>query len=344
MCGIVGYVGPRPALEILLDGLKRLEYRGYDSAGVVVLNGRGLVAEKAPGKIASLEARLRGRALHGGTGLGHTRWATHGGVTRSNAHPHFSCDRRVAVVHNGIIENCDALRRALAGHAFRSQTDTEVIPHLIERFLPEVGGDPLRAVARAVREMSGSFAVGVAFADRPGFLVAARANCPLVLGLGEGENFLASDPSALLPHTRRIVPLEEGELATLDASGVRLFDRALRPVSRAPLRIDWEAEGAAKGGYAHFMLKEIHEQPQTLAAEFAGREEGLGGELDLPVGRLKRVVLAGCGTAWHAALVGKVAVEELAGLPAEAGLSSELRYGDSPFGPETLVVAISQSG
>jgi glucosamine--fructose-6-phosphate aminotransferase (isomerizing) len=344
MCGIVGYVGGREALGVLLDGLRRLEYRGYDSAGVVVQNGRGLEVARAPGRIDALVARLRARPLRGSAGLGHTRWATHGGVTEQNAHPHRSCDGRIAVVHNGIVENYQELRRELRGHRFASATDTEVIPHLIERYYRQLGGHPLRSVTMALERVRGSFALGVLFADHPGLLVAARVNCPLVLGLGEGENFLASDLSALLPYTRRIVPLEEGEVAKVDRDGVQIFGRGFERRRRRPMEVSWEAEGAAKGGYAHFMLKEIYEQPQTLAAEWAGREGGLGGELRIAAGRLERVVLAGCGTAWHAALVGKAAVEELAGLPAEAALASELRYGDAPYGPGTLVVAVSQSG
>jgi len=342
MCGIVGYVGARDALSVLLDGLRRLEYRGYDSAGVAILNGAGLESEKAPGKIAALEARINGRPLHGGMGIGHTRWATHGGVTRENAHPHFSCDGKIAVVHNGIVENYDSLRRQLTGHAFRSGTDTEVIPHLIEGLYNAYGGNLLKAVNAALAYVRGSFALGVLHADHPRRLVAARVNCPLVLGLGEGENFLASDLFALLPYTRRIVPLEEHEIAVLEDREVRVYDRDLGPKLRAPLEITWKAETALKGGYAHFMLKEIYEQKDTVSAEAAGREASLDG-LDLPAD-LDRVIVVACGTAWHAGLVGKSALEEMAGIPVEVGLASELRYGDTPFGPRTLAVAISQSG
>jgi glucosamine--fructose-6-phosphate aminotransferase (isomerizing) len=342
MCGIMGYVGTRQALDVLLDGLRRLEYRGYDSAGVAVLNGAGLEIEKAPGKLSALEATLGGRALHGRTGIGHTRWATHGGVTRENAHPHRSCDGKIAVVHNGIIENYDSLRRQLSGHEFRSGTDTEVIPHLIEGLYSAHGGDLLKAVSAALARVRGSFALGVLHADHPHRLVAARMNCPLVLGLGEGENFLASDISALLPYTRRILPLEEHEIASLEADGVRLYDRDLRPRGRAAFEVGWKADVALKGGFPHYMLKEIYEQKDTVSAEIAGREGSLDG-LDVPA-EVDRVVVVACGTAWHAGLVGKVALEELAGLPAEVGLASELRYGDHPFGPRTLTVAVSQSG
>jgi glucosamine--fructose-6-phosphate aminotransferase (isomerizing) len=343
MCGIVGYVGPRPALEVLLDGLRRLEYRGYDSAGVVLLNGKGLQVERAPGKLSVLADKLRTRPLVGSTGLGHTRWATHGGVNESNAHPHRSCDGRIAVVHNGIVENYQELRQELRGHHFTSATDTEVLAHLIEHhYGRQKNLHPLKAVTAALARVRGSFALGVIFADHADLLIAARVNCPLVLGIGKGENFLASDLSALLKYTRRIVPLEENEIAKIDPSGVQIFDRKLGKVSRRPIEIAWKAETALKGGYPHFMLKEIHEQQQTIAAEVTGRDRSLDGV------RLRRqidrIVVVACGTAWHAGLVGKVAIEELARIPVEVGMASELRYGDQPFGPRTLVIAVSQSG
>jgi glucosamine--fructose-6-phosphate aminotransferase (isomerizing) len=342
MCGIVGYVGFRQALDILLEGLRRLEYRGYDSSGVVVLHDRTLQVAKAPGKIAALEARLRTRPLEGTTGLGHTRWATHGVVNEPNAHPHLSCDLRIAVVHNGIVENYEDLRRDLRGHRFTSETDTEVLAHLIERCYRSQGGDPLRSVARALKEVRGSFALGVAFADHPDLLVAARVNCPLMLGVGEGENFLASDVSALLPHTRHVIPLEEHELARIDPYRVEVYDSLLRRIPRRPLEVTWRASTAAKGGYPHYMLKEIYEQQETMASEVSGRAESLDG---VRFSRdTDRVVVIACGTAWHAGLVAKVAVEELAKVPADVQLASELRYGDTPFGPGTLAVAISQSG
>ena len=324
MCGIVGYVGPRPALEVLLEGLKRLEYRGYDSSGVVLLNGKGLQVERAAGKLSALADRLKTRPLEGRTGLGHTRWATHGGVNESNAHPHRSCDGRIAVVHNGIIENYQELRRELKTHKFTSATDTEVLAHLIEHHYEKNGRKhPLKAVTAALARVRGSFALGVINADHPDLLIAARVNCPLVLGIGEGENFLASDLSALLKYTRRILPIEENEVAKIDPTGVQIFDRALGKVKRRPMEIAWKAETALKGGYPHFMLKEIHEQQQTLAAEVAGRDEALD-DVKLPR-NIERVVVVACGTAWHAGLVGKVAIEEAARLPVEVGLASELR-------------------
>lgn len=343
MCGIVGYTGRREALPILLGGLKRLEYRGYDSSGVVLRYGEELGVERAPGKLAALEAKLKAAPLRGLTGLGHTRWATHGGVNETNAHPHRSCDGRIAVVHNGIVENYAELRRSLKGHAFASETDTEVLVHLIERFY-EAGKrrHPLRAVTQALEKVRGSFALGVIYADHPDLLIAARVDCPLVLGVGEGENFLASDVSALLPYTRRILPLEEGEVAKIDSQGVSIFDRKFKRITRRPMEVAWKAETALKGGYRHFMLKEIHEQQQTVAAEIQGRGEALD-DVRLPR-EISRVVVAACGTAWHAGLVAKAAIEELARLPVEVGFASELRYGDSPFGRDVLTLAISQSG
>jgi len=342
MCGIVGYVGPRQALDVLLEGLRRLEYRGYDSSGVVLLNGKGLEVERAPGKLSALADKLKNRSLTGTTGLGHTRWATHGGVNEANAHPHRSCDGRIAVVHNGIVENYQELRRELRGHEFSSATDTEVLAHLIEHHYGKLKGHPLKSVTKALEKVRGSFALGVIFADYPNLLIAARVNCPLVLGIGKGENFLASDLSALLKYTRTILPLEENEVAKIDPSGVQIFDRKLGKVKRRPMEIAWKAETALKGGYPHFMLKEIHEQQQTIAAEVTGRDEALD-DIKLPRD-IERVVIVACGTAWHAGLVGKVAFEELARLPVDVATASEMRYGDSPLGPETLTIAISQSG
>jgi glucosamine--fructose-6-phosphate aminotransferase (isomerizing) len=343
MCGIVGYVGGRDTVSVLLDSLKRLEYRGYDSAGIVVINGKGLLHQKATGNISALEAVLEGSGMKGRTGLGHTRWATHGGVTRENAHPHFSCDSRIAVVHNGIVENYAELRESLSErHSFRSGTDTEVIPHLIEEAYPDCGKDPLRAIRRAMDRMRGSFALAVVFADHPDVIYVTRVNCPIVLGMGEGESFLASDIAALLPYTRRVIPLEEGEMARLEPSGVSVLDSDFKAKPRIPLEIPWSLEMTSKGAFAHFMLKEIHEQKHTLASELIGRAEDLGG-LALPNG-IERIVITACGTAWHAGLVGKLAIEELARVPVDVWLASELRYADYPFGKHTLTVAISQSG
>src|SRR5688572_16843223 len=342
MCGIVGYVGKRQATGILIDGLKRLEYRGYDSAGIVVQNGHGLSCEKRAGRIANLEAGVKRRSLHGRVGIGHTRWATHGGVSRANAHPHLCCDGKIAVVHNGIVENYAELRAELEGrHTFHSDTDTEAIPHLIEDLYRENGGDLLRAVNSAVDRLRGSFAIAVIHADHPNNIQVARVNCPIVIGLGEGESFLASDIPALLPYTRKIVPLEENEQATIDLDGIHIFDRHLNPKSRRPLRITWTADVAVKTGHPHFMVQEIHAQAQTLAAEVDAWDRGF--DLKLPKD-VERVTIVGCGSSWHAGLVGKYAMEELARIPTEVTYASELRYGDPLFTKKTLVVAISQSG
>ena len=343
MCGIVGYAGRRQALEILMDGLRRLEYRGYDSAGVVVQNGHGFAWEKKPGKIEVLEAGVKKRSLPGRVGLGHTRWATHGSVTTVNAHPHFSCDGKIAVVHNGIIENHADLRRELeASHRFVSVTDTEVIPHLIETLYAEAKGDILRAMSLAIDRLRGAFAIGVIHSDHPTCISVARVNCPMVLGLGDGENFMASDIPALMPHTRRIVPLEEREIASIAGDGIRIFDSHLRPKTRRPLDVNWHAEAAARDGHPHYMLREIHDQPRILAAEveaLADAPPAIRRPRDI-----ERVTLVGCGTAYHAGLVAKTAIEELARIPVEVGLASELRYGDPFYGPGNLTIAISQSG
>jgi glucosamine--fructose-6-phosphate aminotransferase (isomerizing) len=342
MCGIVGYVGRGRALPVLLEGLRRLEYRGYDSAGIVVAGGDALASIKTVGKVSELERRINGTPLEGSAGLGHTRWATHGGVTSANAHPHFSCDGRIAVVHNGIIENHAELRHAMSRHRFLSSTDTETIPHVIEECLAKAGNDPLRAVHLALSRLRGSFALGVIFADHPRLLIAARVNCPLVIGLGEEEFFMASDIPAVLGRSRTVLPLEEHEIAAVSPEGVRVFDRDLAPRSRAPIEITWTQEAVGRGDHAHYMEKEIHEQSRIFPAEV---EHGIAaaGALALPAA-IDRVLLAACGTSWHAALVGKTAIEEHARIPAEAVLASEFRYGFTPVDARTLVIAVSQSG
>ncbi|HKS16322.1 MAG TPA: glutamine--fructose-6-phosphate transaminase (isomerizing), partial [Planctomycetota bacterium] len=343
MCGIVGYAGRRQALDILMEGLRRLEYRGYDSAGVVVQNGHGFAWEKRPGNIEALEAGVRRRSLPGRVGLGHTRWATHGGITTLNAHPHFSCDRRLAVVHNGIIENHEELRRELeSNHKFVSATDTEVIPHLIEQLYSETGGDILRAVGLAIDRLRGAFAIGVIHSDHPTCISVARVNCPMVLGLGDGENFMASDIPALLPYTRRILPLEEREIASIAPDGIRLFDPHLKPKTRRPLHVTWQAEAAVKDGHPHSMLQEIHDQARILEEEVKTLAENPP-EFHRPKD-IHRVMVVGCGTAFNAGLVAKIAIEDFARVPAEVELASELRHADRPVDAGTLVIAISQSG
>jgi glucosamine--fructose-6-phosphate aminotransferase (isomerizing) len=346
MCGIVGYVGPRDALAVVMDGLKRLEYRGYDSAGVVVGQDGRLRAVKRAGKLTALAGALATDAPAGHRALGHTRWATHGRPSDANAHPHASEDGRVAVVHNGIIENHRALRARLeaAGHRFASETDSEVLVHLIEE---HDRGDLVEAVRAALAEVEGAYAVVVAHADHDE-LVAARATSPLVLGHGEGETFVASDVPALLPYTRRVTYLEDGELVTVRAEGARLLGPDGAP---RPLRIDtveWDAEAAEKGGWPHFMLKEIYEQPDVLRAVLADRIAPSGDDVRLPLEleleRVDRVVIVAAGTASYAGLVGETLIERLARVPAEVEVASEFRYRRPVLGPGTLVVAVSQSG
>jgi glucosamine--fructose-6-phosphate aminotransferase (isomerizing) len=354
MCGIVGYIGQRNASEIIVDGLRRLEYRGYDSAGLVVLEGGSLAIRRRPGKIADLAALLKSQPTAGRIGLGHTRWATHGAPSEANAHPHLDCGASLAVVHNGIIENYLALKEQLVaeGHMFRSQTDTEVIAHLIEAHLAK-RENLLEAVRKTLRQLRGAYALGVISRAAPDCLIVAKYGAgSVVLGLAEDGTFLASDIAAILPHTRDVVILEDGEVAVVSEGRVTLSTLAGEPIRRAPSRITWDATQAQKGGYAHFMLKEIHEQPAAVAATFRGRVGVETGSVFLPdanltvelTGQLRRVVLVSCGTSYHAALIGRAMVERLAGLSAEVDIASEFRYRDAVIGPDTLLVAVSQSG
>ena len=354
MCGIVGYVGDKNAVGLILEGLKRLEYRGYDSAGVAVLNREGLHVRRAAGRIKGLEAMLRERPVSGTVGIGHTRWATHGRPSEENAHPHTDCTGALVVVHNGILENYLPLKERLLaqGHVFRSETDTEVLAHLVEHYLretPRLDG----AVKRALREVRGSYAIGVVATSAPDRLVAAKHGAGgVVIGLGRGETFVASDIPAILAHTRDVVVLEDGEVASVTTTGVELSTLDDEPVQRAPVRILWDPIMAEKGGYRHFMLKEIYEQPRAVTDTVRGRVvPETGGvvlaevALDPSVVRaIDRVVLVACGTSYHAAMVGRAMVERLAGLPAETDLGSEFRYRDAIVGPTTLIVALSQSG
>ena len=354
MCGIVGYVGDKSAVGIIVEGLKRLEYRGYDSAGVAVLHEGRLEVRRAAGRIRTLEGILRERPVEGSLGIGHTRWATHGRPSDENAHPHTDCGGNLAVVHNGILENYVEIkeRLAAAGHTFSSETDTEVLAHLIEHHLRETGRLD-RAVKAACAEVTGSYAIGVVSTSAADRLVAAKHGAgSVVVGLGRGEMFIASDIPAILAHTRDVVILEDDEVAVVTAHGVELSTLAGEPVQREPVRIHWDPIMAEKGGYRHFMLKEIHEQPRAITDTFRGRIAPETGSVVLPdanldpetVRGLQRVVFVACGTAYHAALLGRTMVERLAGLPAEADLASEFRYRDAVVGPETLVVAVSQSG
>jgi len=352
MCGIVGYVGARDAVEVILDGLRRLEYRGYDSAGIAVVTGAELQRRRSEGKLANLEKSLAREPLQGAFGLGHTRWATHGRPSEENAHPHIDCTGRIVVVHNGIIENYLALKVRLEaqGHRFLTQTDTEVVAHLVESLY---AGSLEDAVQAALTQLEGIYALVLLHRDEPQRLVAARLGPPLVVGLAEGERFLASDVAALLPYTRDFVFLEDGDVVTAEPEAMRIFTAATgTAVERRAQRIQWDPVQAEKGGYRHFMLKEIHEQPQAVRDTLFGRmglEEGEVhiDELDATGESLassKRVVLIACGTSWHAALVGKFLIEQLAGLPCEVDYGSEFRYRTPIVGPGTLAVAISQSG
>ena len=352
MCGIVGYVGHRDALSFILPGLRRLEYRGYDSAGIVTVSKGTLDVRKTTGKIADLERLLGSDRPSGALGIGHTRWATHGRPSDHNAHPHVDCRSQLAIVHNGIIENYRELRKTLAagGHRFRSQTDTEVIAHLIERYW----GDGLEAaVQRAARDLRGSFAIACVAADAPDTLVVfRRGSSPLVVGFGRGEMFIASDIPALLGQTREILVLNDGELAILtpDNIVVRTLDGA--SLRRSPHTIDWDGEAAEKSGYPHFMLKEIFEQPEAVQNTIRERADVEGPNIRIPELGLKDRELAGlnrlcfvaCGTSWHAALVGKYLVEALARLPVEVDVASEFRYRKPVVDGRVLTVPISQSG
>ncbi|HEY7365660.1 MAG TPA: glutamine--fructose-6-phosphate transaminase (isomerizing) [Methylomirabilota bacterium] len=355
MCGIVGYVGGKSAVGIIVDGLKRLEYRGYDSAGVAVLGGDGqLQVRRAAGRIKTLEGILKERPLGGSLGVGHTRWATHGRPSDENAHPHTDCSGSLVVVHNGILENYLEIKERLRaeGHVFKSETDTEVLAHLIEQHLkttPRLEG----AVKRALGEVKGSYAVGVVSSVAPDRMVAAKHGAgSVVIGLGQGEMFIASDIPAILSHTRDVVILEDGDVAVVTAQGVVLSTVDDQPVQREPVRILWDPLMAEKGGYRHFMLKEIYEQPRAVTDTFRGRIAPETGTVVLPdvnldpgtVRALQRVVFVACGTASHASMLGRTMIERLAGLPAESDLGSEFRYRDAVVGPETLVVAVSQSG
>jgi glutamine---fructose-6-phosphate transaminase (isomerizing) len=351
MCGIVGYVGPDEALPIILEGLHRLEYRGYDSAGVAVLDGDLTVVKKA-GKLEALEKELADEgAPSGRVGIGHTRWATHGPPTDLNAHPHLDCRGRIAVIHNGIIENFHELRERLElnGHTLMSQTDTEVVAHLVEDAV-RAGADLPDAVRAAVAELEGAYAIVVLSADQPDVIVGVRVSSPMVVGLGEGESLLASDAPALLPRTRRIVPLLDGQVAELRTDGVRLTDlRGVEAEVRA-LDVEWDLRRAEKGGFDDFMLKEIHEQPQAIRDTIRGRTRGGVHRLDElrmseeAIRAVDKVFVVACGTAFHAGLVAKYAIEHWTRLPVEIEIASEFRYRDPVLDRNTLTLAVSQSG
>ncbi len=349
MCGIIGYVGGRHATPLLIAGLRRLEYRGYDSAGVAVWSEGGTRVVRCQGKLAGLEEKLAREPLTGTVGIGHTRWATHGRPSDENAHPHKVGG--VSVIHNGIIENHLALRQELAaaGATFASETDTELVAHLIDRAMRAGAADLATAVRMALAKVRGAYAFVVMSDADPGTLIAAKNSSPLVVGLGDGENFLASDVPAILSETRRVIFVEEGEMVTVTRDRVTLSDFEGRPHHREPRTITWSAVQAEKGGFKHFMLKEIHEQPRAVADTLVGRvelekDDVVLVDLDLDVAHLKRIVFVACGTSYHAALVGEFLIEGLARIPVEVELASEFRYRDPLVGPGDLVIAVSQSG
>ncbi|MCB9542215.1 MAG: glutamine--fructose-6-phosphate transaminase (isomerizing) [Myxococcales bacterium] len=351
MCGIVGYVGPRQSAEILLGGLERLEYRGYDSAGLAIFDGRSTRVVRSVGKLHKLVEQIRREPLEGKLGLGHTRWATHGRPSEENAHPHTAGP--ITVVHNGIIENHLPLRAGLEarGHSFLSETDTEILSHLIRERCDR--GDDLEAAVRgALAEVEGSYAIAVISANEPDKIVAAKNASPLVVGFGDGETFLASDIPALLSHTRDVVFLHEGELVVLTRDGARITTLAGEPVERARKHITWTPSQAEKGGYKHFMLKEIHEQPRAMTDTLRGRVSLERGDVHLEdvhldaaaIAKLDRIYICACGTAWHAGLVAKRVIEQCARVPVEVDLASEFRYRDPLVTDRSLFIAISQSG
>ena len=350
MCGIVGFTGTQSAGPLLLDGLKRLEYRGYDSAGIAVEDGGVIRTARASGHLQNLcEKTHDGADLPGMCGIGHTRWATHGAPTVTNAHPHMSDDGVFAVVHNGIIENYAELREELLarGFVFHSETDTEVVVHLLDYYYK---GDLKAAVMKTVARLNGSYALGVLCADHPGELIAVKSASPLILGVGVGENFFASDVTALVSHTRNVIYLEDGEFASLTPESITVYDCTGKPIEKTVSRVVWDVEAAEKGGYEHFMLKEIMEQPRALKATIDPRVRD--GEIVLDgveltaeqLRGIRRVVITACGSAYHAGCVGRYIMESLCRIPVEAEVASELRYRDPLLGEDTLVIVISQSG
>ena len=350
MCGIVGFTGAQSAAPILLEGLKKLEYRGYDSAGIAVMDERKIAVHKVTGRIANLcEKTQDGLGVTGMTGIGHTRWATHGAPTEENAHPHLSNDGKFAVVHNGIIENYLSLREELIhdGYHFESETDTEVIVHLIEMFYR---GNVREALIRTTNRLRGSYALGVICSEEPGKVYAVREASPLILGIGIGENYFASDVTALVNHTRNVIYLEDGEFAELSSESIKIFDCSGQAVDRRPTRILWDVQAAEKGGYEHFMLKEIMEQPGAVKATIAPRirngrvvfeELGLSAE---ELQGIRKIIITACGSAYYAGCSGKYAIEKLCRIPVEVELASEIRYSDPIIDEHTLLIVISQSG
>ena len=347
MCGIVGYTGTQNAAHSLLEGLKKLEYRGYDSAGIAVMRDGTITVSKVTGRIAGLEEKTEnGALLPGTTGIGHTRWATHGAPTEPNAHPHTSNDGRFAVVHNGIIENYMELREELTakGYRFESETDTEVVVHLVEMYYQ---GDLKQAVMRTSARLRGSYALGIICADEPDTMIAVREASPLILGAGIGENYFASDVTALVSYTRNAIYLEDGEFAKLTPDEISVFDCTGHPIEKKISRITWDIQAAEKGGYAHFMLKEIMEQPRAVKATMAPRMHGneiVLDDMDMDFTGVRKIVITACGSAYYAGCAAKYAIESLCRIPVTVELASELRYANPLIGDDTLLIVLSQSG
>ncbi len=348
MCGIIGFVGETDAPRIIIDGLKKLEYRGYDSAGLAVLNNNKLQLAKAKGRVADLEAKVLDKKLTGRLGIGHTRWATHGQPSEANSHPHTNQAQTIAVVHNGIIENYQELKTKLLkkGVKFRSQTDTEVVSHLIDQYMT---GDLLEAVAQAVRQLQGSFALGVISSLAPNCLIGVRKESPLVVGVTDSQTMLASDVAPILSLSKQVYYLEDGDIVKIDEVGVAFFDFNLKPLKRQLTTITWDADAVTKGGFKHFTLKEIHEQPEAIKKTISPRLDA-SGQINLEIfdkiklKAIKRIEIIGCGTAYHAGLYGKKLLENLANIPVEAIVASEYRYQKNFTDKHTLVIAVSQSG
>ena len=354
MCGIIGYVGTRDVVPVLIGGLRKLEYRGYDSAGICVVNGKGVEIVRAEGKLLNLEAKLKEKPVTGNFGMGHTRWATHGKPNENNAHPHRDCTGKVVVIHNGIIENFLPLKHRLqkAGHEFRTETDTEVVAHLIEENM-KAGMKFVEAVKKTLKELDGHYALVMIHGDEPGTIMAAKHGPPLVVGLGENENIIASDVAPLLAYTRNIIYLEDGEYVIANDKSVEIFtEKDDTPVKREAKRITWDAVMAEKEGYRHYMLKEIHEQARAVRDTFNGRMFEESGEIyfnDLQFtpeewAKFKRVHIVACGTSWHSGLVGKFLLEEAARIPIEVDYGSEYRYRNPIVDEQTLVIGVTQSG
>ncbi|EJY56895.1 glucosamine/fructose-6-phosphate aminotransferase, isomerizing [Alicyclobacillus hesperidum URH17-3-68] len=351
MCGIVGYIGPRNVKNVVVGGLAKLEYRGYDSAGIAAIDNGNIKVVKSVGRLANLEAKLADSPVDGQAAIGHTRWATHGKPSDENAHPHQDCSGRFAIVHNGIVENYLSLREELvaAGHEFRSETDTEVVAHLIEEMY---NGDLFQTMIAVGKRIRGAYALVVIAKDHPDEMIAIRKASPMIIGLGDKENFVASDIPAILEYTRDIYVMEDGEMAILRRDGVECFTLNGEPVSKEVYRVTWDAVSAERGGYPHFMLKEIHEQPKAVRDTLRGRvsddlnrvtlsEIGLDEE---QIRNIDRIHIVACGTSWHAGLVGKVAIEQFARIPVDVEIASEYRYADPIATENTLIIAITQSG